>query len=351
MKCNLTRCGRLFPCAVGLTLLLTSTSLGQTDNIKRRAQGRDIRCRVTDVSKTRVAYEIGGQKQEISAAEIQYVDFAGEPSELGRARTRLNSGQFADCLTELQKVDVGSLNSFLKDEYAYLSAMAEARRAMLEGSTTLRDAAAVVSQAIKEHGNTYHYYELAEQLGMLAFHAGELPSAEKQFQEMAASGVPYFALRGNLFLGRTLLEENKLTEAKSSLAEVANSEANDDFAQDAKLIAQCLSARVMAKEGQAPQAIQLLQTIIGRENSDRKQVFAACYNSLGICHLAASDLKNAKIDFLETDLLYGSESEWHAEALYYLSDVWAQLGRTDDSMCAKQTLSKQYRNSFWASKK
>jgi tetratricopeptide (TPR) repeat protein len=342
------------PAAWLVALFLSGGWIGaahaQNDTIKRAA-GRDIRCHVIRATKTSVAYELSGQNQEISAAEVQYVDFAGEPTELGRARTRLASGQFADCLTELQKIDPGPLSALIKAEISHLTATAEARRAMIDGTTTARDAARIVSQALKDYPESYHYFDLADQLGLLAFHAGELASAEAQFQEMVNSGVPPFALRGHLRLGRVLIEQNKLPEAKDHLDQVIRSDATDDFAQDAKLIARCLSARVMAGSSQAPQAIELLQSIISSESSERKQVFAYCYNSLGICHLGAADLKNATLAFLHTDLLYSSESDLHAEALFYLSDIWSKLGRTDDALRAKQTLSQQYRNSFWASKK
>jgi hypothetical protein len=94
-----------------------------------------------------------------------------------------------------------------------------------------------------------------------------------------------------------------------------------------------------------------LEDIIKRESDDRTRVFANVYNSLGLVHLHTGDTKSAMLAFLHTDQLYANEADLHAEALYYLAELWTQRNETDRANRAKQTLGQQYRNSYWASKK
>ncbi len=342
------RCAALMA-LIAFSGLAASKATAQSDTIKRW-EGRDLKCKIGQISPEKVTYEISGQTAEILPNEIQAIEFAGEPKELDRARLRLSNGQYADCLTELQKVDLSGLSQPIQAEHSYLAAKAETRKAMVDGSTTTRDAARLVADALKNFPTSYHYYEWLEDFGTLAFHAGEVAVAEKQFQDLSRSSVPSYALRGNLHLGRVQLELGKVAEAQAALQQVVSSPATDNFAQDAKLIARCLVARTQASSDGAAAALQQLQEIIAAESPERKLIFAHCYNAMGACHLALNDPKNAVLDFLHTDLLFASEGELHAEALYYLADLWSQLGETDRAARAKQTLSQQYRNSYWASK-
>ena len=324
--------------------------MGQSDTIKR-SEGRDIRCQVTAITKQSVAYDLNGQPAQISAGEIQYIEFDDEPADIGRARLRLDNGQFADCLTELQKVAFGSLSPPLQAEHAYLRAKAETKKAMIDGTSTTREAATAVGEALRSFADSYHYYDLLNDFGTLAFHTGEMAVAEKSFQELASCGIPSFSLNGSLQLARVYLEQAKPAEAQEALTQVLQSSATDNFAQDAKLIARCLAARVQAAEGNADAGIAQIEQIIANEDSERKRVFASCYNSLGLCHLSLDDPRSARMDLLHTDLLYASEGDLHAEALYYLADIWTRLGETDRALRDKQILSQRYRNTYWANKK
>ncbi len=330
---------------------LSAIAIGQSLDVIEPMQGRDIRCSIKSSTPQSIQYEISGQSQEINISNIKNVKFSGEPGEFNRARNRLQGGQFDDALTELQKVNASSLTDFQKTEFAYLNALGEARKALRDGTLPVRDAAKTISQFLQSNPTTFHFYEMTDLFGWMAFHSSEFAAAEKSFLSLTESKVAPLVLAGHLGLARTALEQSKFDDAQSHLTAIADAESNDDQSLEIKLIGKSLSARVLAEQGQIPQAIALLEEIIKNESDEKTRVFANVYNSLGICHLKAGDAKNAVLAFLHTDQLYASEVDSHAEALFYLGGIWAQINETDRSNRAKQTLSQQYRNSLWATKK
>ncbi len=335
-----------------LTLIsLSATVLGQSLDVIEPMQGRDIRCAIKGSTPQAIQYDISGQSQEISISNVKSVKFGGEPGEFNKARNRLQGGQFDDALTELQKVNPSSLSDLQKTEFAYLNALAEARKAMRDGTMPIRDAAKTANQFLLSNPTTFHLYEMTDLFGWMAFHSSEFAAAEKSFQSLTESKVAPWVLAGHFGLARTALEQSNLDDAQAQLTAIASAESNDDQSLDLKLIGKSLTARLLAERGQVPQAIALLEEIIKNESDEKTRVFANVYNSLGFCHLKAGDAKNAVLAFLHTDQLYANEVDPHAEALFYLGGLWAQINETDRSNRAKQTLSQQYRNSLWATKK
>jgi outer membrane protein assembly factor BamD (BamD/ComL family) len=58
----------------------------------------------------------------------------------------------------------------------------------------------------------------------------------------------------------------------------------------------------------------------------------------------------AILSYLKTDLLYGSQSEQHAEALYRLTQLWSKVGDNQRAADSKQKLEKLYPTSPWVKK-
>ena len=126
---------------------------------------------------------------------------------------------------------------------------------------------------------------------------------------------------------------------------------NNAVAQQFKLLAKCQKAKSAAMQGNVDDAISTIEQIINTEDHEaHTQLFALCYNTLGICSLQKKELQRAAYWFLHTDLLYSMEPDAHAEALYNLAKIWPVLEETDRANRARQTLSANYANSFWKSK-
>jgi len=326
-------------------------ALGQGSDSIEPVQGRDIRCVIKSTTPQGIQYEVSGQSQQISLLDIKSVKFAGEPNEIARARTRIQSGQFDDGITELQKVAVANLKDLPKAEWAFLQALAESKKSLVDGTLAINDAATTVKKFLETYPNSFHFFDMTETFGQLAFHSGQFAAADKSFQTLTESTIPPVMAAGYLGLAKSALEQSKWDDAQKQLVAIAAINATDDKTQEIKLIAKCLEARILAEQNQVPKAVAQLEEIIKSESDDRTRVFANLYNALGLAHLRGGEPKKALLAFLHTDQLYANEADPHAESLYYLSMLWGQINETDRSNRAKQTLSQQYRNSLWASKK
>ena len=107
-----------------------------------------------------------------------------------------------------------------------------------------------------------------------------------------------------------------------------------------------------AKElGNKDAAVASLKKIIKEQNPDNSRLFATAFNSLGSVYLKQNQLKEARTEFLKTELLYPTAVDEHAEALYYLTKIWAQLNENDRAIQAKERLKNLYPNSWWATRK
>ena len=81
-----------------------------------------------------------------------------------------------------------------------------------------------------------------------------------------------------------------------------------------------------------------------------KDLFARVYNARGAAFRQADQPKDAVLAYLHTDKLFNQNEDAHAEALYYLSQLWEQLNKSDRAKQDRQLLRTRYGDSVWAKK-
>ncbi len=70
----------------------------------------------------------------------------------------------------------------------------------------------------------------------------------------------------------------------------------------------------------------------------------------GDCYTALKQDNLAVLAYLRTDLLFFSDADAHAEALYQLSKLWPKIGEPARAADARSRLVAQYSGSAWANK-
>jgi predicted Zn-dependent protease len=304
---------------------------------------------ITEITPLGVTVKTNNGPEQIPAGSIKKIATKNDPNGLDRARDRIDDGRFDDGLEQLQKLDTGS-NPIVVAEVAYLKAFASAKIALNGGSITAQQAGSAMQKFIKNHGKSHHFVPATELMGHLAVAAGSknLDFGKGQFALLTKSNWPEYVLKGFFYQGETMLKQGKFAEAAQSYDQILASEANDNLTQQYKLLAKCEKAKAEGLAGQTEPALQVINGIIRDENPDNTQLFAYAYNARGAVQLKANQLKEARESFLFTDLLFSSETEPHAEAVFNLAKIWQQLEKTDRSNESRETLKGRYRNSYWS---
>lgn len=332
---------------VGFANLASSQGLLAQDGVYQfKASGGNSKTsgKITEISPDGVM--IAGKL--VPASKIARVSFSREPSDINRARDQMETGRFSDAIESLGKIDVTKLTPQMKAEVDFIRAFSMSQSSLRGGGTTPQEAGAVVTAFIDEHPTSWHLHPAVEQLGKLYFAIDRTDLAIGQFAKLTKSSWPRYRLNGSLQLG--MLTMDKAAEANSAFDSILNSNSNDDVTQLYKLLAKCQKARLAGIDGDSATSLSELNEMIATENSDNKLLFAHLYNALGAVHQKNSNWKEARTAYLHTDLLFATESELHAEALFHLSKIWAKLEETDRAAAARDTLKSRYRNSYWAGK-
>ena len=306
--------------------------------------GRPVRGKISNSTPD----EIRVGDQTIPIQDIKNVSFSGAPRELGRAVGDMDNGQYNDALAQLQKITELPTGMALQ-EYNYIDAFVAGKLALQGGSVSIKEAGGKIGTFLNQNPNSFRAYPLIELYGELYVAVNQIEKAEAEFEKLANSSLPDYQLRGLFSLGQAQLLTGKHRKAKSSFETLQGHPLNDVNAQQYKAMAKVQAAKASAlldKESVA-EAKATIEKIIKEENPDNKQLFAYCYNALGVCRLQENDSKGAALAFLHTDLLFSTEREAHAEALYNLNKLWTAMEETDRANRARQTLNSNYANSFW----
>jgi tetratricopeptide (TPR) repeat protein len=103
-----------------------------------------------------------------------------------------------------------------------------------------------------------------------------------------------------------------------------------------------------AETGKAEEGLALLQDLINKNDPQDVPLFARTYNALGKCHQKLNKPKDAVLAYLHTDVLFYTDADAHAEALYNLSKLWGDVNKQDRAVAARATLKERYAGTVWA---
>ena len=192
-----------------------------------------------------------------------------------------------------------------------------------------------------------HTYPATEQFGHLAYSIGKPELAAEKFEKLRGAKWDKYQMRGLFFHGRMMSVLGKTREAKADFDGILKQNLNSDEAVQYKLLARCELARIEGVTGNATTALEKLNQLIKNEDDRNAELFAYLYNAIGAIHNQNNNQKEARDAYLHTQLLFGSEEDPAAEALYRLSKIYVTLKDSQRAGEAKQELQSKYRNSYW----
>lgn len=337
----------LFRSMIVLTLI-NGVAIAQSsiDRVQRRT-GLDSGT-ITATTPLGITLDKEGVATKIAAEEIEWIQFASEPTALNTARSQFNRGRYDDAAETLKKISATSLTRpEVKQEFDFLSAAANAHLA-LAGKGDLKQSATALGQFVSTNKTSFHIPAVLELLGDVYLAGGDEADARIKFETLAKAPAPHYKARSALLVGQLLLKQKKYEEAlaqfDAALAAAGTSPVNADERRDAAF------GRAIALSGtkKLVEGTDIVKQLIARTQLDDTAALAQGYNALGECYLAGGDNHSARDAFLHVDLLFPTAATEHAHSLYRLTEVWKDLRQPTRAQDAQQRLVDEYPLSRWA---
>jgi len=335
--------------AVGLIASLAVTAgVLAADTI--RTQEDTYAGRLTSMSPTEVKIEVSGLEKEVPVNEIVAVYYDGEPAALKSGRANLQNRAYENALEAVSRIDTSSITrQDIRQEVAFIEAYAMAKLA-LQGDGEIKKAGSKLIGFTKQYPKSYHFFDASEVVGDLLVALNSHEMAETYYQRLAQAPWPDYRMRAGVAIGQARLAQQKYQEAARAFDTVLAMDATTPAAQQQQLAAKLGKAEVLVQDGQADQAVGLLDQIIQNADPENVDLNAGAYNALGTAHRKAGRTKDALLAFLHVDTLFFQNSDAHARALANLAELWKadDINEPQKAEQARQLLLSRYGGSRWA---
>lgn len=335
-------------------MLASSVAFAQDSiTLDRRVKGASkVLGTISAVSPTEVTVASASGEKTVPANQIARLTLSDDPAELRQARQSLLAGQYEQAVETLEKGALpDTARDVLRQEWSYCLAMAKANLA-LRGSGDVQEALKLTADFLRKERDSFHFYPAVEVLGQLAEAAGKYDDAARYYQQLRKAPWPDYALRPYILTARALRGQGKTAEAIEQYEEALKANATDQEAIRQQTLSRIgrASCRAAAGAAEAEAAVTELEEIVAKNDPDDQELFAEAYLALGDAYRQLQRPMDASLAYLHIDLLFYSQRDAHAQALYYLTTLWPQLQQPDRAVEAKKLLNERYPGTVWSRK-
>jgi len=336
---------------IGLVFFAASMPVRAFDSIKTTT-GTKMGA-IKSMTPASIVITIKQVDEEVPVNTIEAVFFDDEPNQLKTAKTNLLNDRVEDALESLKRIDANELQNaraVIKQEVQFIQAFCDAKIALAGGGDTMA-AAKEMATFLAGSPGSFHYLEATELMGDLAVAVGRYADAEKYYGMLANAPWPDYKMRANVALGRAMLANDKVADAKKAFDWVVAQNTTSPLEREQQLNAQLGSARCLAASGDKQaiaRAVDEVNKLLAKADPENVQLNAKAYTTLGYALRRAGEEKAALMAFLHVDVLYFADPESHAEALWNLVQLWKAVHKDERAVRAQNILNERYKNSRWA---
>lgn len=328
---------------------LAANALGQ-DRVFLK-EGAPVQGTISKLTSAEVVISVRGKDQTHAMKDVKKISFDKEPSGLDRIRDMASEGKYQQAIEQLKAIQRDSLpdNPLLRQDYDYYLWYCEGSRS-LAGSGDQTAAIKALMNLDKSNPDSQHRYSIKKLLGRLATAKKAYERAIEYFSELVKSPDETQKAVGFYYLAKVRLEQGKPEEAKSQLKGLLGATAVSADMGRFKSLSAVLDARSDIELGNVESALKALDALAMREDNTDYWLFAELNNARGAAYRKLKDDRRAAYSYLQTDLLFFTDPESHAEALFYLKQLLTAVGQPAKAADAGQRLSQLYASSSWANK-
>ena len=314
-------------------------------------QGGVASGKIITITPAEVTIEVRGNEQKVPIAEVRKIVFDDEPGGLDRAREMFAQEQYTQALDELKKIDPASLkNPLVAQDYEFYKFASEGKLGLAGTGGSKENAAAGLVALATKNRNTHHMYEMAAMLGDLAVALGKPDGAVRYYGILLTAANAETKANGVYRLAQLELGQGKYSEARTRFQQLVGLNSASASMARLKSLAEVGLAVCDARDGKPQQALDQLKQMVAKYDSTDQELFARIYNAQGACYLALKNTNLAVLAYLRTDLLFFTDADAHAEALYNLTQLWPKAGEPTRATETRTRLVGQYAGSTWANK-
>ena len=335
--------------ALAACWLMTATLSRAADDTIKKVGEPPVRCSISSITKDEVKYSKSGKDETVPTYDIESIRLADEPPQLNPARNQVINGAYENALKQLDKIDADTLDRpEVKAEVQYMRAYSNGRLA-LGGSGDVIEAGRQVKAFIDANPNSCHFYAANELAGDLLVALGKYEAATTFYKALSAAPANAYKIRSGIDTGRAKLAEKKYEDALKEFDTALTLAESSKTPESQKLSAMLGKASCLAQTGQPEEGVKLAESVVAKLPPEEVDLHAWAYVVLGNCYRQMPDhTKQALLAFLHVDVLYFSNPQLHAEALWNLASLWQELKKIDRMTQAANLLRERYPNSTWA---
>jgi tetratricopeptide (TPR) repeat protein len=323
------------------------------DAIQLKSSKKRLAGKIDSISKNGVVIKTGLRKDKavtVPANDIARIDWDKTPPTLNAFLTAEAKGQYKDALEGYEKfLTDGKTSDNVKTDLRFFMARATAKMA-LGDPTKIAAAIGTLEAFRKANPDTYHYYELLTLLGDLQIAAKSFDDAGKTFSLLGRAPWKDVQLQARCAEARVFVGQNKPQQALPIYEDVLKQVTADPLMKPLKIQAGLGRASCLQQTSKNDEALGVLRDVISGATPTETELLAEAYTLQGDSYRALGRSKDALLAYLHVDVMFAKETKYHPKSLYYLSQLWAEVGKPVRAGTAKARLKAEYPNSEWAKK-
>jgi len=325
-----------------VTLATAGTSSAQTDRLFP-VDGQMVIGQIKEISKSGVAMTVSGKEQKFPPGDITKIVFQGEPQALTQAREFALDGQHEQAVEELRGLDVeGIPRDAVKADAAFYQMWSQGRLA-LSGKGDLNAAANAALSYVRNHGDSWRFFDTAKLLGDLAAATGNYEQAIRYYGSLRSAPSTEVKMESVYLTGIAQLAKEDYAAAEKAFAQIRGlSQVSSVEALRLKSLATAGLAMAKARSGSGQEAMELLQSLIEKLDTSETMLAAQVYNAQGAAYEAMGDDEGAILAYLHTHLMFSSDAASHVKALKRLTELWTKVGKPDRAAQTRGELQQRY---------
>jgi tetratricopeptide (TPR) repeat protein len=337
--------------ATSCAALLTITSPCAADAVYRRGSTSALSGDITSISRTEVVLTGRTNKKEyrIPANEIDRIRWESENPQVSQNRIEERNGQFDKAIAGYQAALKDATNDNLRTDLEFQIARATATKA-LKDEDKYDDAIELLEKFRTAHSTNFRYYEALRLLAQLYMTKGDIDKGNSTLQTMADAPWTDFKMETDILKAKVALAHDDVAGALKALDGVISVKPASAAETSRRYEALLTKASCLQKQTKYQQATDVLAGILDEASDEDTKTLAETCIRLGDCYQAGGRTKEAILAYLRVDILFPKEKKQHAEALYYLSRLFAQDGKPDKASEAAARLQEHYPRSPWTAR-